>query len=86
LRVISEEEMEERTVALTKAVPERKREVVAQQIRQYAEDMDRRYSELAGCLQKQLGKKAAVVLKEMNKPDFEWDRDVAARIEGKTSE
>ena len=81
LRVISEEEMEKRTAALTTAVPKRKREVVAQEIRRYAEDMDRRYSELADCLEKHLGKGAEVVLKEMNKPKFEWDRSVADRIE-----
>jgi hypothetical protein len=86
LRIISEEEMEKRTAALTKAVPERKREVVAQEIRPYAEEMDRRYCQLADCLEKHVGKGAEVVLKEMNKPKFEWDRSVAARIERKTRE
>ncbi len=86
LRVISEEEMEKRTAALIKAVPEEKREVVAREIRRYAEDMDRRHSQLAESLEKHLGKGAEVVLKEMNKPNFEWDRNVADRVEGKTRE
>ena len=75
MRGIPEEEMVKRTAALIKAVPEEKREVVAREIRRYAEEMDRRHSQLADLLEKHLGKGAKVVLKEMNKPNFEWDRN-----------
>ena len=84
LRIISEEEMQERTAALIKAVPNEKREVIAQEIRRYADDMDRRHSQLADLLEKHLGQGAKVVLKEMNKHEFAWERNVADRIEGKT--
>jgi hypothetical protein len=83
LRVIPEGEMRRRTEALLAAIPEPRREAVAREIRRYAHDMDERYQQLGALLSQQLGEGAEIVIKEMNKPNFDWDRTVADRIEGK---
>ena len=75
MRVISKEEMQRRTRRLLDAIPQSKRDVVAEEIR--------RYVELRGSLAKCLGEGADVVLRKMNKANFDWDRSLADRVEAR---
>lgn len=84
LRVIPKEEMRARTRAMREAVPAEKRQAAAEAIRRYAQDVEGRYRRLAEHLRDSFGDEAAdVLMKEVNRRDLRWERDVADRLEGK---
>jgi len=83
LRVIPQEEIRARTEAMRRAIPEHERASVADEIRRYADDMDARYRQITESLTRRFGPDAHAVIKELNRHDFRWERDVADRLEAK---
>jgi hypothetical protein len=83
LRLIPKEEIRARTEAMRRAIPADQRASVADEIRRYADDMDARYRQITDSLIRRFGPDAQAVIKELNRHDFRWERDVADRLEAK---
>jgi len=83
---IPKAELRARTRAMRRAIPADQRASVADEIRRYADDMEARYRQLTDSLTQRFGPAAQAVIKELNRPDFNWERSVADRLEGKTDD
>lgn len=83
LRVIPKEEIRARTEAMRRAIPEDQRAAVADEIRRYANDIESRYRQITESLRERFGGKVEVVIRELNRHECGWERDVADRLEGR---
>lgn len=83
LRVIPEAEIRARTDAMRRAIPEDQRAAVADEIRKYADDSESLYRHITESLRARFGDEAEAVIKELNRRECGWERDVADRLEGK---
>jgi hypothetical protein len=83
VRVIPKEEIRARTEAMRRAIPEDQRAAVADEIRRYANDIESCYRQITESLRERFGAKAEVVIRELNRHECGWERDVADRLEGR---
>jgi D-alanine-D-alanine ligase-like ATP-grasp enzyme len=83
LKVIARSEIRARTRAMREAVPEEKRPLAAQAIREYADAVEERHGRLDEFLRESFGDEAAdVLMNEINTRRLGWERGVADRLEG----
>ena len=83
LRAIPKQQIRARTEAMRRTIPEDQRAAVADEIRRYADDTESLYRQITVSLRARFGEDAEVVVKELNRHECGWERDVADRLEGK---